>query len=252
MPRYAGYVSWRVVADRKTVPPALHAIIFNHMVFYFPDEGLLLSTPVPPHERDGASRCQIVWFHPVSQTKLPVLCTDAEGRRHGLSIPAPLIRPEVVNEMKTGARALLPGDLATVIAQTVQPLMHPIFDLESPKLVFGRVVLLGDAAFVARPHVATGVTKAALDAQTLVDALSAEVDVDAALSRFERGRNDFGQWLVARGRHIGARLATPLASSGDIESARRQRMQIVMREYGAAGVVADQAIASRGVAPSAP
>jgi len=39
-------------------------------------------------------------------------------------------------------------------------------------MTFGRVALVGDAGlFVARPHVGTGVTKAALDAQALADAL---------------------------------------------------------------------------------
>jgi hypothetical protein len=37
--------------------------------------------------------------------------------------------------------------------------MRTLFDLESPQLVFGRVVLLGDAAFVARPHVVAGVNQ---------------------------------------------------------------------------------------------
>ena len=36
--------------------------------------------------------------------------------------------------------------------------------------------LLGDAAFVARPHVGAGVTKAALNAAWLADALTAAVD----------------------------------------------------------------------------
>jgi hypothetical protein len=56
------------------------------------------------------------------------------------------------------------------------------------------------------------------------------------------------RWLVARGRHIGDRLATPLVPNEDLESSRRQRMEIVMREYGAAGVVGDEVITARGPA----
>jgi 2-polyprenyl-6-methoxyphenol hydroxylase and related FAD-dependent oxidoreductases len=41
-------------------------------------------------------------------------------------------------------------------------------------MVFGRVALLGDAAFVARPHVGAGVTKAALDAASLADATAGD------------------------------------------------------------------------------
>jgi 2-polyprenyl-6-methoxyphenol hydroxylase-like FAD-dependent oxidoreductase len=251
IPRYAGYVSWRVMANEHSVPRALHDIVFDHMVFAFPDEGMMLSTPVPHQEYDTARRCQIVWFLPASQEALALLCTDAEGRRHGLSIPHPLIRPAVVSELRTKAKTMLPDDFAAIVMQCGQPLLHPIFDLESPTLTFGRIVLLGDAAFVARPHVATGITKAALDAQGLVDALAAESSIDAAMARYGRERQEFGRWLVARGCHIGARLMKPLGPSPAMETTALQRMQIVMREYGAAGVVADETITSQGVVGAA-
>ena len=48
-----------------------------------------------------------------------------------------------------------------------QPFLQPIYDLDSPRMAFGRVALLGDAAFVARPHVGMGVTKAGDDAMAL-------------------------------------------------------------------------------------
>ena len=68
----------------------------------------------------------------------------------------------------------------------------------------GRVVLLGDAAFVARPHVGAGVTKAAVDATCLADALAAHGDLDAALRHYETLTIRLGRALVARGRRLGA------------------------------------------------
>ena len=55
-------------------------------------------------------------------------------------------------------------------------------------MAFGRVAIIGDAAFVARPHVAAGVSKAADDAAALVEALAGGGDVEAALKRFEAAR----------------------------------------------------------------
>ena len=69
-----------------------------------------------------------------------------------------------------------------------QPFLQPIYDLEVPRMAFGRVAMLGDAAFVARPHVGAGVAKAAEDALTLAEALAANADVEAALRQFERAR----------------------------------------------------------------
>ena len=79
-------------------------------------------------------------------------------------------------------------------------------------MTFGRVALVGDAAFVARPHVGTGVTKAALDAQALADALAGSAgNLTGALADYERARKQSGSQLVARGRAVGAHLepATP-------------------------------------------
>src|SRR6202012_2440785 len=102
-----------------------------------------------------------------------------------------------------------------------QPVIQAIYDLEWPQLVFGRIVLLGDAAFVARPHVGTGVTKAALDAQCLADVLrNAGQNLNDALSQYDVKRRQFGGWLVARGRYLGAYLSAqqkPLAQRSAAE-----------------------------------
>ena len=136
-------------------------------------------------------------------------------------------------------RSLAP-QLAALVNATAQIILQPIFDLESPRIAFGRVALIGDAAFVARPHVATGVMKAAIDAESLVAALSAGAgDVPAGLERYNGERQPYGASLVARGRHIGAYF-----TAGHDEP--RQRIETLMREYGAAGIVGEQPIAARG------
>ena len=76
---------------------------------------------------------------------------------------------------------MIAPQIAEIFARTA-PFFQPIYDLISPQLVFGRVVLAGDAAFVARPHAGAGDTKAALDAACLADCLrDAGDDLDAGL-----------------------------------------------------------------------
>src|SRR5262249_30173202 len=148
------------------------------------------------------------------------------------SIPPPLIRDDVLAALRTSADALLPPELAALLRQVPQPILQPIFDCESPRIVFDRVALLGDAAFVARPHVATGVTKAALDARCLIDALSACASIDAALAQYERERQPAGRRLVARSRYLGAHLEARAGRAPVDRDPER-----IMREYGAEGVV---------------
>lgn len=221
-PAYAGYVAWRGVVEEPAVAPTLRELLFQRMVFGFAEGELMLSIPMPG-PGDGACRCHFVWFRQADDAALVDLCTDASGRRHGQAIPPPLIRPELIHGLEADAGARLAPQLAGLIDATRQIVLQPIFDLESPRIVFGRVLLLGDAACVARPHVATGVMKAAMDAQTLADALISELDIDAALSRYQIERQPYGSWLVARGRHIGAYFAE---RGGD----RQPRIETLMRE----------------------
>ncbi len=239
-PRYAGYVAWRGVVEADALSPKLAALMLHRMVFGFPDGELMLSIPMPAPRGEEQRACHFVWFRPVMESALAGLCTDQSGRRHGVSIPPPLIRPELIATLKRDAEALLAPQLAVLVEGTAQIILQPIFDLESPRIAFGRVALIGDAAFVARPHVATGVMKAAIDAESLVAALSTSAgDVPAGLDRYNGERQPYGASLVARGRHIGAYFT---ARHDD----PRHRIETLMREYGAAGLVGDKPIAARG------
>ena len=132
------------------------------------------------------------------------MCTDASGHCHGNAIAPPLIRAELAAKLKRDARELLAPQLATIVERS-QPFFQAIFDLESPRVAHGRVVLLGDCAFVARPHVGMGVTKASLDARCLARSIElADGNLDTALARYDRLRCEFGRWCVQRARSIGA------------------------------------------------
>jgi 2-polyprenyl-6-methoxyphenol hydroxylase-like FAD-dependent oxidoreductase len=222
------------------------------MTFAFPPGELALVVPMAPGDdgrRRGAPRAQFSWFRPTDSAALADLCTDANGRRHGLSIPPPLIRSELIVDLRAQASAMLPPQLLTAVTAG-RPLAQPIFDLESRSLVFGRALLLGDAAFVARPHVGTGVTKAALDAQCLADALrSTDGDLDGALHRYDHERLAFGRRLVARGRYLGEWLsAFHEPGRNGARNARARDPLVVMRELGAAGEM--PRVASAGVRES--
>src|SRR5262249_30524685 len=219
-PRYAGYIAWRGVVEERDTPATLQARLFEHLTFCFPAGELLLAMPNPgagDDTRPGKRRYYFVWYRPVDYEKsLPDLCTDASGRRHGVAIPPPLIREDVLRDLRTSAARALPADLAAVVARAALPLLQAVFDCESPRIGVGRVALLGDAAFVARPHVAAGVTKAALDAQSLVDALASAGNVEDALRQYDRDQRSFGSRLVTRGRELGAHLEALSSTPRDL------------------------------------
>jgi 2-polyprenyl-6-methoxyphenol hydroxylase-like FAD-dependent oxidoreductase len=237
-PRYAGYVAWRGLVDEATFSPAAHKEFFERYSMCFPEGEMMLAYPVPGRDNDtrpGRRGYNHIWYRPTDYHEtLPGLCTDARGHCHGISIPPPLIRPEVTARIKTEARELLAPQIAAVVERTDQLFFQAIFDLETPRMALGRVALLGDAAFVARPHVGAGVTKAALDAECLAREIKAAGgDLDAALARYDRERRLFGSRIVARARRLGAYIEAQLKPPAQrTERERQPPPEYLMREIG--------------------
>ncbi len=210
VPLYAGYCAWRALIAEDAIPPDTHRELFEYMTFTLPPGEQLLGYPVAGPDNDlrpGHRRYNVVWYRPADEkTKLQWLLTDERGTTHAISIPPPLIRREAIAEMRAAAERLAGPQFRQIVRLMVEPILQPIYDLESPHMAFGRVAILGDAAFVARPHVAAGVSKAADDAAALAQALQAEPDVPAALKRYEAARLRENYRIIERARHLGAYL----------------------------------------------
>jgi len=210
LPRYAGYSAWRALISEEAFPSAVHRELFEYMSFGLPPGEQFLGYPVAGPDDDlrpGHRRYNVIWYRPADeQTKLQWLLTDERGVTHPISIPPPLIRREAIAEMRDAAERLLAPQFRAVVRLFPEPMLQPIYDLESPRMVFGRVAVVGDAAFVARPHVGAGVSKASDDAGALADALVEEADVEAALKRFEAARLKENHRIIEWARHLGAYL----------------------------------------------
>jgi 2-polyprenyl-6-methoxyphenol hydroxylase-like FAD-dependent oxidoreductase len=212
-PVYAGYVAWRATIDEADVPPELWREMVELYAFCLPDGEQLVSYAVPGRDNStavGRRAYNIVWYRPVSRETLTDMCTDTNGHHHANGIPPPLIRRDVIEQIKAEASARIAPQIAGIFARCA-PFFQPIYDVTSTQLVFGRVVLAGDAAFVARPHTGAGTTKAALDAACLADSLrDTGGDVDTGLKRYQDRQMPFGKTLVEVNREEGAYLSAQL------------------------------------------
>ncbi|WP_321960574.1 FAD binding domain-containing protein [Paraburkholderia sp. J7] len=232
---YAGYIAWRGLVDERDLSRETWEALFDKFGFCLPPGEQMLGYPVagPGNSTEpGHRRYNFVWYRPTDEaTTLRELLTDATGKCHPNGIPPHLIRPSVLADVREAAHELLAPQFAEVVDKTKQPLFQPIYDLEATKLVFDRVVLLGDAAFVARPHCGMGVTKAAGDATQLARSLSATGNIDQALAEYERQRLQFGCAIVEHARHLGAYMQAQMKSPFEREMAEKYRTpEAVMRE----------------------
>jgi 2-polyprenyl-6-methoxyphenol hydroxylase-like FAD-dependent oxidoreductase len=230
-PGYAGYVAWRGVCEEALLSqPTLNAV-FETFGFCLPPGEQLIGYPVAgPGQRTGVGEraYNFVWYRPAPEgPALNALLTDGAGVLHPQGIAPNKVSPANVGVIRAKARRLLASPFAEIIEKTAQPFLQPIYDLNSDALVQGRVALMGDAAFVARPHVGMGVTKAMQDALALTDAITHYGAVPEALKAYEQQRLPAGQQVVARGRRLGAYMQASAQNSSDTVA---RDAQSVMRE----------------------
>jgi 2-polyprenyl-6-methoxyphenol hydroxylase-like FAD-dependent oxidoreductase len=231
-PLYVGYVAWRALIPEAAFPAAIHRELFNFMTFCLPPGEQCLGYPVAGPDNDlgpGHRRYNVVWYRPADDAELTRLLTDEAGNTHTISIPPPLIRREAIGQMRAAAEQLLAPQFREVVRMIDEPILQPIYDLETPRMAFGRVAIIGDAAFVARPHVAAGVAKAADDAAALAAALD-DGEVESALRRFEAQRLPVGRRIIERARHLGAYLQATQTAAERERSQRHSIPEAVLAE----------------------
>jgi 2-polyprenyl-6-methoxyphenol hydroxylase-like FAD-dependent oxidoreductase len=232
-PLYAGYVAWRGLLPESAIPPDIHREQFEQMTFCLPPGEQCLGYPVTGPDdglRAGHRRYNVIWYRPANEAaELPQLLTDDAGVVHSVSIPPPLIRKEPIAAMRAAAERLLASQFRAIVRLIDEPLLQPIYDLASSQLAFGRVALIGDAAFVARPHVGAGVSKAADDAASLAKALETG-DIAAGLRQFEAERLPVGNRIIERARLLGAYLQATQTAEERSRSARHSIPEAVLAE----------------------
>jgi 2-polyprenyl-6-methoxyphenol hydroxylase-like FAD-dependent oxidoreductase len=232
-PLYAGYVAWRSMIPEHAIPPAVHREVFEYMVFCLPPGEQFLSYPVAGPDNDlraGQRRLNVIWYRPADeQGELQRLLTDESGVTHAISIPPPLIRKQAIADMRAAAERLAAPQMRALARLMTEPVLQPIYDLETPRMAFGRVAIIGDAAFVARPHVGAGVSKASDDVTALVKALAFD-DVESALRKFEAERLPIGRRVIERARHLGAYLQATQTEEERAHAGRYSTAQAVIEE----------------------
>ena len=209
-PVYAGYVAWRGVCDEAALSRHTRDTLFPHFGFGLPVSEQMIGYPVAGADDStavGQRRWNFVWYRPAAAgPELQALMTDADGVHHPEGIAPQQVSWRHVAQAREAARRLLAPQFAEVVEKTAVPFLQPIYDLASTSLAHGRIALLGDAAFVARPHVGMGVAKAGDDATALAACIALDGATPAALRRYEQLRRPAGVAVVQRARHLGAYL----------------------------------------------
>jgi 2-polyprenyl-6-methoxyphenol hydroxylase-like FAD-dependent oxidoreductase len=207
-PGYVGYLAWRGMLEERHATPEFVDNCFSALNFSFPKGEELIGYPVagPAGAVDfGRRRFNIMWYRPVPPgSELRNMFTGTDGVHYEAGIPPGLVRPELVSAMKEDAHRLHPTIFAEAIARMEGMFVQAIYDLESDLMGRGRIAIIGDAAFVARPHCGAGVSKAADDAASLASALSTNDRIADAVAAFSAERTKAGKAAVTWAAHLGS------------------------------------------------
>jgi 2,6-dihydroxypyridine 3-monooxygenase len=209
-PEYAGYVGWRGTVEEAELSPETFAVLNEAITYYVLPNSHALVYPIPGAKgslEPGRRLINWLWYRNVEEgEELDDLMTDKEGELREVSLGPGDVREHHVKELRHAVTSALPPPLAEVLLKTAEPFVQVVFDVEVPRMAFGRVCLTGDAALTLRPHAAAGGAKAAEDAWKLGEAVrEAGGDMVAALKAWEPGQLELGRQVLDRTRDAGRR-----------------------------------------------
>ncbi|WP_245967033.1 hypothetical protein [Sphaerisporangium album] len=198
--RYAGYVLWRGTCDENLLTdPVLRELTRRGAVTACFDGGHAILYRIPGFEGGATPGGRLLnwgvygglpdWFRLEGEAWIPPGRVTDDLARHLLGL---------VDER-------LSGGWRELVRRTGTPGMaiQPIFDVTTPTYVSGRVVLMGDAGTVARPHTGAGAVKALRDALAL-ERIAGEHDTwESVLAAYDAERSREGNATVELGRRIG-------------------------------------------------
>lgn len=213
VPRYAGYVAWRGVVDERDLAPDLARAFQDRFVRFLEPGVQVLAYYIPGEDgstRPGGLRLNWVWYANVPEEGLAEHLTDVDGSVREWSVPPGFVATALWARQCEQARRSLPEAFTRLVCATARPFLQPIRDLAVPSMVRGRVVIVGDAAFTARPHVACNAAKGCANAGALgASLLGHPSDPDAALRAWEPSQLDLGRTVCEEGIAMGTQSQFP-------------------------------------------
>jgi 2-polyprenyl-6-methoxyphenol hydroxylase-like FAD-dependent oxidoreductase len=220
-PEYAGYLAWRGLLPEDALPQEAREVLSGDFAFANHQGSHILGYLVPGEDNDlsvGGRFYNWVWYRVVPFETMNSIMTDSSGQRRGWSLPQGQLAASWKEALDREAEQLLPPAFRAVVRATDQPFVQAIRDLVVDQMVDHRVLLLGDAAAIPRPHTAASTAKAATNALALADSLLASPhDLSEALQRWERPQLDLAHYLYKSGREIGDHLLFSRRRTSDFQ-----------------------------------
>ncbi|WP_289058391.1 FAD-dependent monooxygenase [uncultured Flavobacterium sp.] len=208
-PAYAGYVAYRGLVPESKMTDEDVAFFENKFSIYPYRNSHVLCYMVPgtKGELDKGERLyNWVWYLNKSDQELGEILIDKDGKKRLYAVPPTFLSSKAISDLHQLADNELPKILRDRVHQTENPFVQVIVDMAVPRMYSGRIAILGDAAFVVRPHTASGTAKAYRDAIALANCLHFHNgDIDKALPHWNDQQVREASNLVQYGKQLALR-----------------------------------------------
>src|ERR1700744_272891 len=206
---YSGYIGWRGTVPLSQLSASTRTALQDAVTYDVIPYSHILMYPIPGEDGLDVQRrlMNYVWYRNVpAGPDLTEILTDKSGFVGAVSVHPGQVQDRYIREVRQAAVDLLAPTVAEVVLVTEKPYLQVVSDVRSTRMAMGRVALIGDAAWGARPHAAAGTAKAAADGWTLAAALrNSDGDIASALTKWEPAQLQLSNNLLRRVIDMGER-----------------------------------------------
>ncbi|KAF2865018.1 hypothetical protein BDV95DRAFT_587554 [Massariosphaeria phaeospora] len=184
--QYVGYIAWRGTVAETEVSASTRETSRRSVTVHMMHRHHCIMYTIPGANgslESGERLLNFLWYTNESQGALQDILKDRiDGRKHHNLVPAGRVREEVWNAQIGYTKSVpLPTPFLEVMLKIRRPFIQVITEFCSPRAAFedGRVLLVGDALSLFRPHTAFSATQAAFHASRVEEYVSGKISLQA-------------------------------------------------------------------------
>lgn len=213
---FTDYTCWQgnfITTDKKVINT-----IGDKAFYYLYKKGILLAYAIPSSDTREVT---VTWFlYELIDQDHPLL----KDNKVQSNIYQNDMKPEYIAYLHKLAIKNFPPLGQEIVTKTKKPFTHAIYDIMVPKYVENRIVLMGDAGILLRPHLGSGATKALQDALSMSQHLQNTDNIDSALNSWGAERHKAAANLFGLSRAFGDFLVTDSPQWNEINGATLKEM----------------------------
>ncbi|PVH96916.1 FAD/NAD(P)-binding domain-containing protein [Periconia macrospinosa] len=184
--QYAGYIAWRGTVLESNVSTETRALFDANVTVTMMSQHHCIMYSIPGETgtlAPGQRLLNFLWYTNETPSDLAAIMTDAldDTHVHRHLVPAGRVRADIwATQVRKAERIPLAAPFLEVLRAIRRPFIQVITDFCADQAVFedGRILLVGDAVSLYRPHTAFSCTQAAFHALSLEQYINGQLSLE--------------------------------------------------------------------------